>query len=556
MVRADNDPKDVISVHNTFYHIPEPYNEPVLDYAAGSVERKRMKAELKRQYAQKIEIPLIVGGKRVKTGNIGRVVCPHDHGHVLAEYHLAGPDEAAMAIESALEAKRLWNGFEWTQRAAVFLKMADLLTTKYRFVMNAATMLGQSKTVHQAEIEAVCEMADFLRFNVKHAERIYIDQPLSERGIWNRLEYRPLEGFVFAVSPFNFTAIAGNLATAPALMGNAVVWKPSSLSVLSNYYLMQILEDAGLPGGVINFIPGSGVDIGKTVLADNRLAGLHFTGATTTFQHMWRTIAGNIGQYRNYPRIVGETGGKGFLVMHASAGIAETAAAIVRAGFEYQGQKCSACSRVYVPRSAWPALKDALMTMIKEIRMGDVIDFSNFVNAVIDERAYDNIMGYISTVRSSGEARIVAGGIGEKSEGYYIRPTIVETSDPEFVTMREEIFGPVVTVYVYDDDAYADTLELCDRTSPYGLTGSVFAKDREAVALAEKVLTHSAGNFYINDKPSGAVVGQQPFGGSRASGTNDKAGSYLNLIRWMTTRSIKENFSPPSDFRYTFMNKA
>jgi 1-pyrroline-5-carboxylate dehydrogenase len=370
------------------------------------------------------------------------------------------------------------------------------------------------------------------------------------------MEYRPLEGFVFAVSPFNFTAIAGNLATAPALMGNTVVWKPSSQSVLSNYYLMQLFEEAGLPSGVINFIPGSGREIGKTVLGDERLAGLHFTGSTQTFQHMWQQIAGNIGQYKNYPRIVGETGGKGYVFMHASAGVEQTAAAIVRAGFEYQGQKCSAASRVYVPRSAWGALKDTLLDMVGKIRVGHVMNFTNFVNAVIDEQAYEKIMGYIHKVNTSKEANIITGGNGDKTEGYYIKPTIVETSDPEFITMQEEIFGPVVTVYVYADEDYESALELCDRTSPYGLTGAVFARDRGAVSLAEKVLTNSAGNFYINDKPSGAVVGQQPFGGSRASGTNDKAGSYLNLTRWMTTRSIKENFSPPSDFRYAFMDEA
>ena len=543
-------------MQNTFYHIPEPYNEPVLNYQSGSEERGLMKAELKRQYDRRVDIPLIIGGKEIRTGDTRTVVCPHEHGHILADYHLAGPKEAAMAIESALSARQFWSDLKWPDRAAIFLKMADLITTKYRYVLNAATMLGQSKNVHQAEIESACEMADFLRFNVKQADSIYRDQPLSAPGIWNRMEYRPLEGFVFAVSPFNFTAIAGNLATAPALMGNTVVWKPSSHSVLSNYYLMQLFEEAGLPSGVINFIPGSGREIGKTVLGDERLAGLHFTGSTQTFQQMWQQIAGNIGQYKNYPRIVGETGGKGYVFMHASAGVEQTAAAIVRAGFEYQGQKCSAASRVYVPRSAWGALKDTLLDMVGKIRVGHVMNFTNFVNAVIDEQAYEKIMGYIHKVNTSKEANIITGGNGDKTEGYYIKPTIVETSDPEFITMQEEIFGPVVTVYVYADEDYESTLELCDRTSPYGLTGAVFARDRGAVSLAEKVLTNSAGNFYINDKPSGAVVGQQPFGGSRASGTNDKAGSYLNLTRWMTTRSIKENFSPPSDFRYAFMDEA
>jgi 1-pyrroline-5-carboxylate dehydrogenase len=515
----------------------------------------RLKDELRRQYDQEIEIPLVIGGQAITTGKTGKITCPHDRGHVLAVYHRAGKKEAKLAIEAAMASRQRWVDLDWSQRAAVFLKMADLISTKYRYVLNAATMLGQSKTAFQAEIESACEMADFLRFNVKQAEDIHTIQPISTRRVWNRLAYRPLEGFVFAVTPFNFTAIAGNLATAPAVMGNTVVWKPSSRSLLSNYYLMQLFMEAGLPEGVINFIPGSGSDIGSTVLADQRLAGLNFTGSTGTFQSLWLEIARNITHYRNYPRIVGETGGKGYVFMHASGGVAETAAAIVRAGFEYQGQKCSACSRVYVPQSQWQDLKTALLSMISQIKVGSVMDFSNFMNAVIDERAFENIMGYIRQAASSESTEIIAGGNGDKSSGYYIDPTLVVTSDPKFVTMQEEIFGPVVTVYVYDDHAYADTLDLCDQTSPYGLTGSIFARDRAAIRLAEKKLSHTAGNFYINDKPSGAVVGQQPFGGSRASGTNDKAGSHLNLIRWTSPRTIKENFSPPRDFRYAFMDE-
>lgn len=541
---------------NTFYKMPEPYNEPIVDYFPGSKERGRLKAELERQYNGEIEIPLIIGGQDIRTGNTGEVVCSHEHGHVLAVYHKAGEREAGLAIEAAMESRKTWISLDWSQRAAIFLKMADLISTKYRYILNAATMLGQSKTAYQAEIEAACEMADFLRFNVRQAEEIYANQPMSAPGVWNRLEYRPLEGFVFAVTPFNFTAIAGNSAIAPAVMGNTVVWKPSSRSLLSNYYLMGLFKEAGLPEGVINFIPGSGSVIGNTVLADHRLGGLNFTGSTSTFQSMWLRISQHIRHYRSYPRIVGETGGKGYVFMHASAEVAETATAIVRSGYEYQGQKCSACTRVYAPRSRWQELETTLLSMLKKIKVGDVKDFTNFMNAVIDERAFNKIMSYIAKANDSTSTKIIAGGRGDKSRGYYIDPTLIVTKDPGFITMEEEIFGPVVTVYIYDDLAYESTLELCDQTSPYGLTGSIFAKDRGAMAIAEKKLSDTAGNFYINDKPSGAVVGQQPFGGSRASGTNDKAGSHLNLVRWTTPRTIKENFSPPTDFRYAFMDEA
>ena len=543
-------------MNNTYASIPRPYNEPVKEYLPGSHEKRLLKAELERQYTQEIEIPLIIGDREIYTGRTAKVVCPHEHRHVLAVYHQAGAKEVSMAINAALQAKQAWSDMNWSHRASIFMKMADLISTRYRYILNAATMLGQSKSVYQAEIEAACELADFLRFNVHFANEIYSNQPESTPGTRNRMAYRPLEGFIAAITPFNFTAIAGNLTTAPTLMGNTLVWKPSSSSVLSNYYLMQLFAEAGLPGGVINFIPGPGTAIAETVLTDPNLAGVHFTGATKTFQSMWLKTAQHIGRYKNYPRLVGETGGKGYLFMHHSADIEETATAIVRAGYEYQGQKCSACSRVYVPRSKWSELKSTLLSMIQTIKRGDVRDFSNFMNAVIDQTSYDNIMGYIEKAGSTDQARILFGGHGDDRNGYFIEPTLIETRDPHFVTMQEEIFGPVVTVFVYEDDQYQATLDLCDKTSPYGLTGAVFAKERKAIALAEKILYNSAGNFYINDKPTGAVVGQQPFGGSRASGTNDKAGSYLNLIRWVSAQTVKENFAPPRDYQYPFMKVA
>jgi len=543
----------MISSCNT---IPEPYNEPVEDYLPDSRDRVLLNNMLEEQYAQELEVPLIIGGEKVYTGNVDKLVCPHDHQHVLATYHQAGPKEAAMAIEAAMESRQAWIDLEWSHRVSIFLKMADLISTKYRYILNSATMLGQSKSVHQAEIEATCEMADFLRFNVFYANEIYTKQPISTPTTFNRIVYRPLEGFVFAVTPFNFTAIAGNLASAPAIMGNTVVWKPATRAILSNYYLMQLYEEAGLPGGVINFIPGPGAHIADTVLRDSNLAGVHFTGSTSSFEKIWRQIAENISRYRNYPRLVGETGGKDYVFMHNSADIDATATAIVRAGYEYQGQKCSACSRVYAPRSQWSKLKEELAFMVKDIKVGDVKNFNNFMNAVIDREAYQKIMAYIDTAKQSTEADIIIGGHGDDTKGYFIEPTIIQTSNPNFVTMQEEIFGPVVTVFVYDDDQYQATLELCDRTSPYGLTGAIFAKDRRAISSAQRILYHSAGNFYINDKPSGSIVGQQPFGGSRASGTNDKAGSFLNLTRWITAQAVKENFAPPKDFRYPHMQVA
>ncbi len=531
-------------------------NEPIKAYRPGSEERVKLKSELEKQYNQTIEIPLIIGGKQIFSGRTAEVVCPHDHQHVLAVYHQAGPKEANMAIDAALEAKKQWAAKEWSQRADIFLKMADLISSDYGRVLNAATMLGQSKSIHQAEIEATGELADFMRFNLSSADDIYSKQPLMAPNVLNRINYRPLEGFIFAISPFNFTAIAGNLPCAPAIMGNTVVWKPSSGSVLSNYYLMQLFADAGLPDGVINFIPGSGTLISEVVLDHPELAGVHFTGSAEVFQSIWQETALRIGRYKNYPRIVGETGGKDYVFMHHSADIDETATAVIRAGYEYQGQKCSACSRVYVPRSRWPALKSKLLALIQTISMGDVMDFSNFMNAIIDQKSFTKIMGYIEKVHTSPDAEIIAGGRGDDSKGYFIEPTLIQAFDPHFITMEEEIFGPVVTIFVYEDDQYHATLELCDKTSPYGLTGAIFAKDRAAISQAEEILRHSAGNFYINDKPSGALVGQQPFGGSRASGTNDKAGSYLNLVRWITAQSIKENFAPPRDYRYPFMLEA
>ena len=538
---------------NAIFSLPESHNEPILPYAPGSRERALLKAELARQYALELEIPLIIGGQEVRTGRVDRAVCPHDHQHVLATFHEAGEAEVRLAIDAALAAKKAWEATPWEDRAAIFHKMASLISTKYRYILNAATMLGQSKSAFQAEIDSTCETADFFRYNAKFMEDIYRQQPISDPHVWNRVHYRALEGFVFAVTPFNFTAIGANLATAPAIMGNTVVWKPASTAVLSNYYLMQLFKEAGLPDGVINFIPGPGPLIGKIVLEDPNFAGLHFTGSTGVFNSMWKTISGNLERYRSYPRIVGETGGKDFVFMHASGDVNETAAAIVRAGFEYQGQKCSACSRVYVPTSRWPALEARLKELLGQIRMGDVRDFRNFFNAVIDEKAFDNTMGYLERVKTSPEAEILWGGHGDKSVGYFIEPTLIRTTNPKFVTMQEEIFAPVVTLFVYEDDRLKETLKLLDGTSPYALTGAIFARDRYVINQITAALANAAGNFYINDKPTGAVVGHQPFGGARASGTNDKAGSFLNLIRWTSPRTIKESFTPPTDLAFPFL---
>ena len=540
---------------NAIFSLPESHNEPILPYAPGSRERALLKAELARQYALELEIPLIIGGQEIRTGRLDRAVCPHDHQHVLATFHEAGEAEVRLAIDAALAAKKAWEATPWEDRAAIFHKMASLISTKYRYILNAATMLGQSKSAFQAEIDSTCETADFFRYNAKFMEDIYRQQPISDPHVWNRVHYRALEGFVFAVTPFNFTAIGANLATAPAIMGNTVVWKPASTAVVSNYYLMQLFKEAGLPDGVINFIPGPGPLIGKVVLEDPNFAGLHFTGSTGVFNSMWKTISGNLERYRSYPRIVGETGGKDFVFMHASGDVQETAAAIVRAGFEYQGQKCSACSRVYVPASRWPALETRLKELLGQIRMGDVRDFRNFFNAVIDEKAFDNTMRYLDLVKASPEAVILWGGHGDKSVGYFIEPTLIRTTNPKFVTMQEEIFAPVVTLFVYEDDQLEETLKILDETSPYALTGAIFARDRYVINQLTGALANAAGNFYINDKPTGAVVGHQPFGGARASGTNDKAGSFLNLIRWTSPRTIKESFTPPTDLTFPFLQE-
>jgi len=532
--------------------VPPPANEPIKSYAPGSPERSLLKSRLNAMAAERIEIPLVIGGRDVRTGTTAQSVMPHDHHHVLATYHKATPELVLEAVEAARAAQRDWSRWPFANRAAVLLKAAELLTTTWRDTVNAATMLGQSKTVFQAEIDAACESIDFWRFNVHFAQELIAQQPLSDHTMWNRMEYRPLEGFVYAVTPFNFTSIAANLPTAPALMGNTVVWKPASSAMFSAHFLLQLLEEAGLPPGVINLVAGDPATISDVVLTHRDLAGVHFTGSTAVFQDMWKTIGASIAGYRSYPRVVGETGGKDFVVAHPSADPAALAVAIVRGGYEFQGQKCSAVSRVYIPRSLWDEVRDRIVAMIDEIKVGDVRDFRNFMGAVIDKRAFDKITGYIDDARRN--ARIIAGGTADASTGYFIRPTLIEVSDPMYRTMCEEIFGPVVTAHVYDDGKWLETLKLVDSTSPYALTGAVFARDRQAIGEASAVLRNAAGNFYVNDKPTGAVVGQQPFGGARASGTNDKAGSMLNLVRWVSARTVKENFNPPRDFRYPFMS--
>jgi 1-pyrroline-5-carboxylate dehydrogenase len=539
---------------NAIFSIDPPTNEPVLEYRPGSDERRRIKDELQRLRNTPIEIPLIIGGRPVKTGNLGRCIVPHDHGHQLAVFHQAGEKDVAMAIDAAASAAGEWAAMDWSDRLAIFSRAADLIAGPRRMTLNAATMLGQGKNVYQAEIDAACEIADFLRFNAYYASEIYRQQPLSGPAEWNHLEYRPLEGFVFAVTPFNFTAIGGNLPSAPAMLGNTVLWKPASTAVYSAWMLMEIFMEAGLPPGVINFIPGAGAQVGNPVLASPHLAGIHFTGSTAVFQNMWKTVAGNLGRYRTYPRIVGETGGKDFIFVHPSADPEIVVTALIRGAFEYQGQKCSAASRAYLPESLWPQLKEKLTAAMGTIKVGPPEDFSNFVNAVIDRAAFDTITGYIDYAREHDAAEIIAGGGYDCSSGYFIDPTVILTTDPHFKTMEEEIFGPVLTLYVYADKDFEATLDLCDQTSPYALTGAIFARDRAAVAVARRKLVNAAGNFYINDKPTGAVVGRQPFGGARASGTNDKAGSILNLYRWVSPRTIKENFLPATDYRYPLMS--
>jgi 1-pyrroline-5-carboxylate dehydrogenase len=541
-----------VSGHGLF-RPPPPVNEPVRSYAPGSPERASLQRRLGELAGERADIPCIVGGREVRTGRTREAVMPHDRAHVLADVHQAGPDEVAAAIQAAAEAWPEWSRTPWEERAAVFLRAAELLAGPWRDTLNAATMLGQSKTVHQAEIDAACETIDFLRFNPSFLTRIYEEQPISSPGVWNRLEYRPLEGFVLAISPFNFTAIGANLSTSPALMGCTVLWKPASTAMVSAYWTLKLLEEAGLPPGVINLVYGSGAEVGDVALAHPDFAGVHFTGSTGVFQGIWRTVGQNIDRYRGYPRIVGETGGKDFVLAHASADVDAVAAAILRGAFEYQGQKCSACSRVYAPSSLWPALRERLAEEAATIRVGDVADFQNFMGAVIDRSSFETQKQAIEEAREHPETEIVAGGRVDDTRGWFVEPTIVETRDPSFRLLRDELFGPVLTCYVYDDARFEDTLELIDRTAPYALTGSVFAEDRYATMAASERLRYAAGNFYVNDKPTGAVVGQQPFGGSRASGTNDKAGSMWNLIRWVTPRAIKETFVPPTDYRYPFL---
>ena len=538
---------------NGFTRIPKPVNEPALAYAPGSDERISIKARLEQMLNERIEIPAIIGGQEFTTGNTLDVVCPHDHGHVLAVCHQVDEAIVGQAIDAAGKAWREWSEMGWEARAAVFLKAADLLAGPWRETVNVATMLGQSKTVHQAEIEAAAELCDFWRFNAHYLGQIYAAQPESDCGAWNYVEYRPLEGFVFAVSPFNFTAIGGNLPSAPALMGNAVLWKPASSSVLSNYYVMRLLQEAGLPDGVINFLPGRGARVGDPVFASNQLAGLHFTGSTATFQHMWRTMADNLETYGRYPRIVGETGGKGFVFAHPSADIAALVTGLVRGAFEYQGQKCSAASRAYIPASIWNEVKERLVETVAQLRMGPPTDFNNFLCAVIDRPAFESISSFIDEANSKPEYKILAGGNYDDSRGYFIEPTVVQAQDARTRLMCEEIFGPVLTVYVYGDAELDAALDLCDTGSPYALTGSIFARGRHDIVRLSKRLQHAAGNFYINDKPTGASVGQQPFGGARASGTNDKAGSPANLMRWVSQRTVKETFVPDTSFEYPFM---
>ena len=531
--------------------VPLPVNEPVKSYAAGSPEKAALKARLASMAKERVDIPMIIGGKEIRTGDLGQAVMPHDHKHVLADWHRASPAHVHQAIAAARHAASDWANWAWEDRAAVFLRAAELLTTTWRQTVNASTMLGQSKTAFQAEIDSACELIDFWRFNPAYAQELYAEQPLSTNAMWNQLDYRALEGFVYAVTPFNFTSIAGNLPTAPALMGNTVVWKPAGISMLSGYYIMKLLEEAGLPPGVINLVPGDAAQISKVALAHRDLAGVHFTGSTGVFNTMWQTIGADMSRYASYPRIVGETGGKDFIVAHPSADPQALAVAIVRGGFEYQGQKCSAASRVYVPRSLWPTVKERAVAMMEELKIGDPVDFRNFMAAVIDKKAFTKISEYIDDAKAN--ATIVAGGKVDGKDGYFVHPTLVETSDAGYRLLCEEIFGPVVTVHVYDDAKWAETLRIVDQTSPYALTGAVLANDRRAVREAQMALRNAAGNFYVNDKPTGAVVGQQPFGGSRASGTNDKAGSKLNLVRWVSARTIKETFSPPRDHRYAFM---
>ncbi|MCB0502664.1 MAG: L-glutamate gamma-semialdehyde dehydrogenase [Bacteroidetes bacterium] len=535
------------------FKVPTPVNETVLNYAPGSPEREKLEKELKRRKSYTADIPMYIGGKEVRTGDKRSLHPPHEHQHLLGYYHYGNASHVKDAIDAALAAKQAWNELPWENRAAIFLRAADLISGPYRASINAATMLGQSKNAYQAEIDSACELADFLRFNVKFMTEIYEDQPISSPLVWNKMEYRPLEGFIFALTPFNFTAIAGNLGAAPAMLGNTIVWKPADTQVYAAQVIMEIFMEAGLPDGVINLIYVDGLVAGDVIFQHKDFAGLHFTGSTGVFQHLWKTIGENIQHYKSYPRIVGETGGKDFIIAHPSAEAKALSTAIVRGAFEYQGQKCSAASRAYIPKSLWKDVKQNVLEDLAEIKMGTVEDFGNFVNAVISETAFDKITGYIEQAKKDEGATIIAGGKFDKREGYFIEPTIIQVQDPKYRTMCEEIFGPVLTVYVYEDDQYEDILHIADSTSPYALTGAIFSQDRDAIQQALNVLENAAGNFYINDKPTGAVVGQQPFGGGRGSGTNDKAGAKQNLLRWISCRTIKETFVPPTDYKYPFL---
>jgi len=536
--------------------ITKAVNEPILSFAAGSPERASLQAKYDEMATQTIEIPLIIDGKEIKTGDTGNCVMPHNHQHVLATYHKAGETEVIQAIDAAMKSWKTWSTTTLEERTKIFRKAAELLQGPWRDTINAATMLNQSKNAFQAEVDAACELIDFFNFNAQYAEEITANQPLiSPKGMHNHLEYRPLEGFVFAITPFNFTSIAGNLPSAPALMGNVALWKPASSAVLPCYYIMKMLEEAGLPAGVINFIPGSGGNVGNPVLSNSNLAGVHFTGSTATFHHIWKTIGNNIDKYKTYPRIVGETGGKDFCLAHESVGLDELSTAMIRGAFEFQGQKCSAMSRAYIPTTIWDDLKNKYLSELETVKVGSPRDFTNFMNAVIDKPAFDSIVSYIDYAKESDDAEIISGGTYDDSKGYFIQPTTILTTDPHFKTMEEEIFGPVLTIYLYDPTDWDSIIDLVDSTSPYALTGCIMGNDKEALDEAKDRLTHSAGNFYINDKPTGAVVGQQPFGGSRASGTNDKAGSELNLLRWLSLRTVKETFETPTDYRYPFLQE-
>jgi len=536
------------------YRVPAARNEPIFPYAPGTPEKAALKQALTEMRSQQRDVPMYIGGEEVRTGDLVRMAPPHDHGHTLGHFHRGGAEHVKMAIDAALSAKSAWEDLAWEHRASIFLKAADLIAGPYRAQMNAATMLAQSKNAYQSEIDAVCELVDFLRFNVQYMTEIYAQQPQSSPGVWNRVEQRPLEGFVFALTPFNFTAIAGNLPSAPAMMGNTVVWKPADSQVYSADLVMRIFKEAGLPDGVINLVYVSGPTAGDVIFKHPDFAGIHFTGSTGVFQHIWKTIGENIHNYRSYPRIVGETGGKDFVLAHHSAIPAQVSTALSRGAFEFQGQKCSAASRAYIPSNLWSEVKELLLADIASFRMGGTEDFRNFINAVIDEKAFDRIAAYIDRAKADGQ-QIIAGGNYDKSKGYFIEPTVIVVDDPKYVTMCEEIFGPVLTVHVYDEKLFVETLHLVDTTSPYALTGAVLSQDRYAIELATKMLRNAAGNFYINDKPTGAVVGQQPFGGARGSGTNDKAGSAINLLRWVSPRTIKETFVTPTDYRYPFLSE-